>query len=432
MRLYSTLARELVDLPEPPGPVRMYVCGPTVYARAHVGNARPFVLGDVAARVAARARLRRRCSSTTSPTSTTRSTRRRPGASAELAGARDRVVPRGHGRLRPRHARPPAAGDRLDPGDRRVHRASSSTRGFAYAVDGDVYFRVARDPGLRAALGSAARPGRGAGAERAQGGPARLRALEGEQGRRGHLRGTRRGGAAGPAGTSSARRWPRSCSGRRSRSTAAGSTSSSRTTRTSSRSRSRSATSSRKIWMHNGMLRFVGEKMSKSLGNVADDPRGAGRVGQGDAAALLPDRRTGASRSTSPRRRWRRRRRRSRRSATRSSASRGRRRKASGSGSRRCSTTTSTRRTRSRSSTSGAPRATSTCCGAGSRSSGSARSRSRSEAPPEAARARTRGGSRRARRSEFAEADRLRDELDAAGWDVRDEPAAAIGSCGRR
>ena len=41
MRLYNTLSRaELDELPEPPGPVRMYVCGPTVYARAHVGNAR--------------------------------------------------------------------------------------------------------------------------------------------------------------------------------------------------------------------------------------------------------------------------------------------------------------------------------------------------------------------------------------------------------
>jgi cysteinyl-tRNA synthetase len=44
MRLFSTLQREKVELPPPPGPVRMYVCGPTVYARAHVGNARPFVL----------------------------------------------------------------------------------------------------------------------------------------------------------------------------------------------------------------------------------------------------------------------------------------------------------------------------------------------------------------------------------------------------
>src|SRR5215210_6431189 len=45
MRLYSTLQRELVELPPAPAPIRMYFCGPTVYARAHVGNARPFVLG---------------------------------------------------------------------------------------------------------------------------------------------------------------------------------------------------------------------------------------------------------------------------------------------------------------------------------------------------------------------------------------------------
>src|SRR6266571_2936786 len=45
MRLYSTLQRTKVDLPSPPGPIRMYFCGPTVYARAHIGNARPFVLG---------------------------------------------------------------------------------------------------------------------------------------------------------------------------------------------------------------------------------------------------------------------------------------------------------------------------------------------------------------------------------------------------
>ena len=44
MRLYDTSSRELRELPSPPGPVRMYFCGPTVYARAHVGNARPFVI----------------------------------------------------------------------------------------------------------------------------------------------------------------------------------------------------------------------------------------------------------------------------------------------------------------------------------------------------------------------------------------------------
>src|SRR5262245_4699996 len=45
MRLQNTLTHHKEDLPEPPGPIRMYFCGPTVYARAHIGNARPFVLG---------------------------------------------------------------------------------------------------------------------------------------------------------------------------------------------------------------------------------------------------------------------------------------------------------------------------------------------------------------------------------------------------
>jgi len=44
VRLYNTLTRQLDELPPPPGPIRMYFCGPTVYARAHVGNAIPFVL----------------------------------------------------------------------------------------------------------------------------------------------------------------------------------------------------------------------------------------------------------------------------------------------------------------------------------------------------------------------------------------------------
>jgi len=44
MRLYDTATRGLKELPPPPGPVRMYFCGPTVYQRIHVGNARPFVL----------------------------------------------------------------------------------------------------------------------------------------------------------------------------------------------------------------------------------------------------------------------------------------------------------------------------------------------------------------------------------------------------
>ena len=44
IKLYSTLSRKLEALPDPPGPIRMYVCGSTVYQRIHVGNSRPFVL----------------------------------------------------------------------------------------------------------------------------------------------------------------------------------------------------------------------------------------------------------------------------------------------------------------------------------------------------------------------------------------------------
>jgi cysteinyl-tRNA synthetase len=44
MRLYDSLTREKVELPAPPGPLRMYVCGPTVYQRIHIGNARPYIV----------------------------------------------------------------------------------------------------------------------------------------------------------------------------------------------------------------------------------------------------------------------------------------------------------------------------------------------------------------------------------------------------
>jgi cysteinyl-tRNA synthetase len=44
MQLYDTLTRAKQPLPSAPGPVRIYTCGPTVYQRIHIGNARPFVL----------------------------------------------------------------------------------------------------------------------------------------------------------------------------------------------------------------------------------------------------------------------------------------------------------------------------------------------------------------------------------------------------
>ena len=56
LRLYNTLARAKQDFtPANPERVTMYVCGPTVYNYAHIGNGRPAVVFDLLFRL-----LRRR------------------------------------------------------------------------------------------------------------------------------------------------------------------------------------------------------------------------------------------------------------------------------------------------------------------------------------------------------------------------------------
>jgi cysteinyl-tRNA synthetase len=48
LKLYNTLTRErTVFAPIDADNVRMYVCGPTVYDFAHIGNARPVIVFDV-------------------------------------------------------------------------------------------------------------------------------------------------------------------------------------------------------------------------------------------------------------------------------------------------------------------------------------------------------------------------------------------------
>jgi len=48
LRLYNSLTRKKEEfIPLDPANVRMYVCGPTVYDHAHIGNARPVIVFDV-------------------------------------------------------------------------------------------------------------------------------------------------------------------------------------------------------------------------------------------------------------------------------------------------------------------------------------------------------------------------------------------------
>ena len=142
-------------------------------------------------------------------------------------------------------------------------------RGHAYPVEGDVYFRVARFPEYGRLSGQ--RPDQ---VEEQEPNPLK------EDGRDFALWKANKPetedtwwdspwGRGRPGWHIECSAMAEEISARRSRSTAAGSTSSSRTTRTRSRSRGRSAIPFAQIWAHNGMLRFTGEKMSKSLGNVA-------------------------------------------------------------------------------------------------------------------------------------------------------------------
>ena len=52
IQLHDTLSREKRPfVPQNPSRITMYVCGPTVYGRAHIGNARPAVVFDTLARL---------------------------------------------------------------------------------------------------------------------------------------------------------------------------------------------------------------------------------------------------------------------------------------------------------------------------------------------------------------------------------------------
>jgi cysteinyl-tRNA synthetase len=57
--IYSTLSKQKVPVtPGPDGAVRIYACGPTVYGRVHIGNARPFIVFSVLKRFLERRGMR--------------------------------------------------------------------------------------------------------------------------------------------------------------------------------------------------------------------------------------------------------------------------------------------------------------------------------------------------------------------------------------
>jgi cysteinyl-tRNA synthetase len=143
MRLFDTLTKTKVELPER-GPIRMYFCGPTVYQRAHIGNARPYILG-----MWLRNWLRAQGRDVELVHNITdindRIYEAAPGASAELAVRATQWY------LEDTDALGLGRPDELPKASEYVAQiirfiSELIERGYAYEVEGDVYFRVTRDP----------------------------------------------------------------------------------------------------------------------------------------------------------------------------------------------------------------------------------------------------------------------------------------------
>ena len=141
MRLYDSLTRSKVELPELPGPIRMYFCGPTVYQRIHIGNARPFVVS-----MWLRRWLKQRGYDVTLVENITDINDKiylaAPGDSARLAADASQLVRRRHGSARtgrPDHE--PKASETVPEIVELI--GELITRGLAYPAGSDVYFRVA-------------------------------------------------------------------------------------------------------------------------------------------------------------------------------------------------------------------------------------------------------------------------------------------------
>jgi len=142
MRLFDTLTKTKVQLPDPPARIGMYTCGPTVYQRIHIGNARPFVLSMWLKRW-----LENRGYEVVLVENITdvndRIYEAAPNHSAELAANATRWYVEDTGALglgRPDHE--PKATQTIAEIIALIEELIDG--GYAYEANGDVYFRVAR------------------------------------------------------------------------------------------------------------------------------------------------------------------------------------------------------------------------------------------------------------------------------------------------
>ncbi len=150
IRIHDTLSGELTALraPDPGRALGIYACGPTVYSRIHIGNARPFVVFSLLKRF-----LEHEGHDVDLVVNITDvndkiydAARAQGSASAELAAEMTecyRADTDALGLGRPDHE--PLASETIV--EIVAYIETLIARGAAYAVAGDVYFRVRSDPG---------------------------------------------------------------------------------------------------------------------------------------------------------------------------------------------------------------------------------------------------------------------------------------------
>jgi cysteinyl-tRNA synthetase len=148
IRLYDTRSRSLRPLePRDPGKVAIYACGPTVYDRIHVGNARPFVVFNLLKRFLEHEGYDVTLVANITDVNDKIYDAARPQGvpSGDLAARMADAYRADTDRLglgRPDHE--PLASETIGPMVAMIETLIA--RGHAYAVDGDVYFRVRSDP----------------------------------------------------------------------------------------------------------------------------------------------------------------------------------------------------------------------------------------------------------------------------------------------
>jgi cysteinyl-tRNA synthetase len=146
LRVYDTRRRELVPLrPREPGRVSIYVCGPTVYSRIHVGNARPFVVFSLLKRFLEHAGYEVTLAINVTDVNDKIYAAAAGSSSVALAAEMTAAYLADTDGLelgRPDHE--PRASESIAGIVAEIEVLLAN--GCAYAVDGDVYFRVRRDP----------------------------------------------------------------------------------------------------------------------------------------------------------------------------------------------------------------------------------------------------------------------------------------------